>query len=73
MATWSVDDFAANAYYELGLLGDPDGPGLEVSHLWALAGGYGVGDGWSLFAEAAADRRLGRCMRVTRRDFRRAR
>lgn len=53
MATWDGPDLAANAYYELDLLGKPEGPGLRAAHLPALDGAWKAGGGWTPFAEIA--------------------
>jgi len=53
MATWTGKRVAGNLYYQLGLLGDPSGPGLQIAHLPALAGSVKVGRGFSVFGEVA--------------------
>lgn len=53
MATWSGAGLGGNLYYEIGLLGDPDGSGVEVSQLPSISGSASLGSGFSLFGEAA--------------------
>lgn len=52
----TVDDLSFVGYYQLGVLGNPQGPDVDVQHVFALAGGWAFREGFSLFEEIALDR-----------------
>ena len=48
-----AESTAVTAYYELGLLGDPDGPGTDLQHGVAIAASHPLSSRLAAFAEVA--------------------
>lgn len=53
IASQSFEQFNGTAFYQLGLLGEPGGPGTDFEHSLAVAADTQVAERWSVFGELA--------------------
>jgi Putative MetA-pathway of phenol degradation len=49
-----VGQVGTTLFYQLGVLGEPDGTGTDIEHSIALAGSFPLAEGWALLGELAA-------------------
>jgi len=55
MLTGTADETGWNAYYQLGLLGEPGGSAIDLDHVLAVVASREIAHRWAGFAELAVD------------------